>query len=78
MGSKFVISNSSEDEKDYIGNRIDAFNNKESAFTQSPIFESINFIVKNDKDEIMYFVQFHLSGDLSLNGLLLRSCSGLN
>lgn len=53
MESKFTISNSSEDEKDYLGNMIDEFNNKEAAFTQSPIFESINFIVKNNKNEII-------------------------
>src|SRR5579871_6006324 len=50
---KIEIRNSTLEERDYIEDSIVQYNADKVPFTQSPKFESINFIAKNEQDEIL-------------------------
>lgn len=53
MGNTFLISNSTEEEKDYVLESLVAYNAKQVPFTQSGTFEYINLVAKNEQGEII-------------------------
>lgn len=47
-----IISNSSEEEKNYVINELINYNNQQVPFTQPNVYEHINFIAKDQKGKI--------------------------
>lgn len=48
-----VFASSTEEEKNYVLNSLVQYNNKQVPFTQSDIFEYMNFVAKNEKGEVI-------------------------